>query len=83
MKTVGAPGAIVAAMPLFPVWKRLKGVAHTLPCDLTIRWPFQQGTPLPEGYYAEVKPETLVAGQTHMVRAKPLTPVLLDHFGLA
>ena len=24
-----------------------------------------------------------VAGQTHMVRAKPLTPVLLDHFGLA
>ena len=21
--------------------------------------------------------------QTHMVRAKPLTPVLLDHFGLA
>ena len=24
-----------------------------------------------------------VDGQTHMVRAKPLTPVLLDHFGLA
>ena len=112
MKTVGAPGAMVAMMPLFPVWKQLKGVAHTLPYDLAICSPFQQGTPLPEGYYAEVKPETLVmvgdksptymknsqaavvaqlphgrlrsiAGQTHMVRAKPLTPVLLDHFGLA
>jgi pimeloyl-ACP methyl ester carboxylesterase len=112
MKTVGAPGAMVAIMPLVPVWKRLKGVAHTLPYDLSICSPFQQGTPLPEGYYAEVKPETLVmvggksptymknsqaavaaqlsharlrtvAGQTHMVRAKPLTPVRLDRFGLA
>ena len=73
---------------------------------------FQQGWPLPEGYYGEVKPETLVIaggkspeymrnaqaavaaqlphgrlltlpGQTHMVKAKPTTPALLDHFGLA
>ena len=52
MKTVGAPGAVVAMMPLFPVWKQLKGVAHTLQYDLAICSPFQQGTLLPEGWGA-------------------------------
>ncbi len=60
MKTVGAPGAMIAVMSLFPVWKQLKGVAHTLPYDLTICSDLQQGRPLPEDYYAEVKPETVV-----------------------
>ena len=112
MRTVGAPGAMVAVMTLFPVWKQLKAVAHTLPYDLTICSAFQQGRPLPEGYYGEVKPETLVIaggkspaylknaqaavaaqlphgrlltlpGQTHMVKAGPTVPALLDHFGLA
>jgi hypothetical protein len=110
MKTVGTPGPMVAVMSLFPVWKQMKRVAHTLMYDLTICSAFQQGRPLPEGYYAEVKPETLViaggkspaylrnaqaavaaqppngrlltlAGQTHMVKAKPTVPALLDHFG--
>jgi len=35
-------------------------VAHTLPYDLSIVVPFQQGEPLPAGYYAGVRPETLV-----------------------
>ena len=102
---------MVTVMSWTPVWKRLKAVAHTLPYDLAITSDFQQGRPLPEGYYGEVKPETLVIaggkspeymrnsqaavaaqlphgrlltlpGQTHMVKAKPTTPALLDHFGL-
>ena len=112
MKTVGAPGVMVTVMSWTPIWKRLTAVAHTLPYDLAFCSAFQQGRPLPEGYYAEVKPETLVIaggkspeymrnaqaavaaqlphgrlltlpGQTHMVKAKPTVPALLDHFGLA
>jgi pimeloyl-ACP methyl ester carboxylesterase len=60
LKTVGAPAPMVAIMPLFPVWKQLTKVAHTLPYDCSIVVPFEQGTPLPAGYYAGVKPETLV-----------------------
>lgn len=60
MRTVGAPAPMVALMPLFPVWKQLKAVAATLPHDFEIVLAFQQGRPLPEGYYAAVKPETLV-----------------------
>ena len=111
MKTVGAPGLMVTVMSWTPVWKQLKGVAHTLPYDLSLCSALQQGRPLPDGYYSEVKPETVVIaggkspaymrnaqaaivaqlphgrlvtlpGQTHMVKAKPTTPVLLDHFGL-
>lgn len=109
MKVVGAPAPMVAVMRLFPVWKQLTAVAHTLPHDFTIVLPFQQGTPLPAGYYAGVEPETLVIaggkspeymrnaqaaiatqlphgrlatlpGQTHMVKAKATTPVLVEHF---
>jgi pimeloyl-ACP methyl ester carboxylesterase len=60
MRVVGAPAPMVALMPLLPVWKKVKAVAHTLPHDFEIVLAFQQGRPLPEGYYAEVKPETLV-----------------------
>jgi hypothetical protein len=102
---------MVTVMSWTPVWKQLTAVAHTLPYDLAFCSAFQQGRPLPEGYYAEVKPETLVIaggkspeymrnaqaavaaqlthgrlltlpGQTHMVKARPTTPALLDHFGL-
>jgi pimeloyl-ACP methyl ester carboxylesterase len=60
MKVVGAPGPMVAVMRFFPMWKKLTGVAHTLPYDLSIVVPFQQRRPLPDRYYADVKPETLV-----------------------
>jgi pimeloyl-ACP methyl ester carboxylesterase len=60
MRTVGAPAPMVAIMPVLPVWKQLTAVAHTLPYDLSIVIGFEQGTPLPDGYYAGVKPETLV-----------------------
>lgn len=60
LRTVGAPAPMVAVMPLLPVWRKLKGVAHTLPHDLALVVPFQQGEPLPAGHYAGVEPETLV-----------------------
>jgi hypothetical protein len=101
---------MVAVMPLFPVWKQITGIAHTLPHDYAIVLPHQQGRPLPAGHYASVSPETVVIaggkspaymrnaqaaiaaqlphgrlvtlpGQTHMVKAKATTPVLLEHFG--
>jgi len=60
LRVVGAPRPMIALMPLFPVWKKITGIAHTLPNDYAIVLPFRQGKPLPDGYYAEVKPETLV-----------------------
>lgn len=60
MRTVGAPAPMVAIMPLLPVWKKLTGIAHTLVHDFRIVLPLAQGRPLPAGYYADVKPETLV-----------------------
>lgn len=60
LRTVGAPAPMIALMPLLPVWKRLTGVAHTLPYDLEIVIGFEQGTPLPVGHYAGVQPETVV-----------------------
>jgi pimeloyl-ACP methyl ester carboxylesterase len=109
MRVVGAPRPMVAVVPLFPVWKQITGIAHTLPNDYAIVLRFQQGEPLPAGYYAGVEPETLVIaggkspeymrnaqaaiaaqlphgrlvtlpGQTHMVRAKATTPVVIEHF---
>ncbi|MBO9524041.1 MAG: alpha/beta hydrolase [Nocardioidaceae bacterium] len=63
MKTVGAPAPMVALMPLFPVWKSLKAVAHTLPNDFRICIDFEQGRPLPAGHYATVEvPTVVIAG---------------------
>lgn len=60
MKVVDAPAPMVAVMALFPVWKRLKAVAHTLAYDYRIVLPHQQAEPLPVGYYASVTVPTLV-----------------------
>jgi pimeloyl-ACP methyl ester carboxylesterase len=60
LRTVGVPGPVVALMPLLPAWKGMKAVAHTLGNDLEIVLPFEQGQPLPTGYYAEVAVPTLV-----------------------
>lgn len=61
MKTVGAPGFMTKVMALTPVWKKLTATAHTLPYDLSILIGFEQGTPLPPGYYAGVKQQVLMA----------------------
>lgn len=60
LRTVGVPAPVLALMPLLPVWKGLKAVAHTLPYDLRIVVGFEQGEPLPAGYYGSVAPETIV-----------------------
>jgi pimeloyl-ACP methyl ester carboxylesterase len=60
MRTVGAPSPMVAVMPLMPVWRKLTGVAHTLPYDLSIVIEHEQGRPLPAGYCADVAADTLV-----------------------
>ncbi len=60
MRTVGAPAPVVAMMRLTPVWKKLTGVAHTLPYDLSLVIEHEQGRPLPEGYYDAVTAQTLV-----------------------
>lgn len=55
---VGVPGMVVFIMKLMPVWSKLKGVAHTLPYDVTILGDFS----LPQEKAASVKIPTLISG---------------------
>jgi len=109
MRSVDVPGFVVTMMKLFPVWKKLKAVAHTLPNDLALLEGMRTGKPLPEDSWTAVTAPTLVAdggkspaymrasaanvasvlpnatyetvpGQTHIVKAKVLAPVLRDFF---
>jgi pimeloyl-ACP methyl ester carboxylesterase len=62
MKMVGMPGFLIFIMPFMgKVWPKLTGIAHTLPYDLTITTPYQQGKPLPAGRWNEVTAPVLVA----------------------
>lgn len=60
LRTVGVPGPVIAMMRLMPAWKKMTGIAHTLPYDLSLVVPHEQCRPLPEGHYAAVRPRTLV-----------------------
>jgi pimeloyl-ACP methyl ester carboxylesterase len=60
MRTVGVPGAMIAVMRVLPVWKKLCGVADTLPHDYEIVLEHQQGKPLPDGYLSGVTAPVLV-----------------------
>jgi pimeloyl-ACP methyl ester carboxylesterase len=60
MKLVGMPAIMASLMRLFPVWKKLRAVAHTLPYDITIVKDFQQGKPLPRERWASINIPTLV-----------------------
>jgi len=60
LKQVGAPRAVIALMPLLPVWSRLKRVAHTLPYDLTILAGRQSGKPLPAAAWSAATMPILV-----------------------
>jgi len=109
MRSVDVPGFAVALMRLLPVWKKLKGVAHTLPNDLALVEGMRQGKPLPADRWPAATLPTLVAnggksptylrnsaaavaavlpnathrtvpGQTHLVKATALAPVLRDFF---
>jgi pimeloyl-ACP methyl ester carboxylesterase len=109
MRSVGVPGFGIAIMRLLPVWKKLKGVAHTIPNDLVLLEGLRQGKPLPATRWTTTTMPTLVAdggkspaymrnsaaalaavlpnarhetlpGQTHLVKAKALAPVLRNFF---
>lgn len=60
MRTVGVPSVAVAIMKLFPFWKGLKSVAHTLPYDAAV----MAGFHLPTATFAKVNVPTLVATGT-------------------
>lgn len=60
LRTVGAPRPMIAVMRMFPVWRKLCAVAHTLPHDLAFVIDRQQGRPLPADAYAAVTAPTLV-----------------------
>ena len=109
MKSVDVPGFGIVMMQLMPVWKKLKGVAHTLPNDLVLLEGLRQGRPLPTDRWTTATMPALVAdggkspdymrhsaaalaavlpnarhetvpGQTHLVKAKALAPVLRSFF---
>lgn len=61
MKFVGMPGFLIFIMPFMKVWRKLIGIAHTLPYDLAIVGPYEKGKPLPEGNWAGVSAPALVA----------------------
>jgi len=63
MKLVGMPAIMASAMRLFPVWKKLRAVAHTLPYDITIVKEFQQGKRLPRERWASMDiPISVIVG---------------------
>jgi pimeloyl-ACP methyl ester carboxylesterase len=60
LRVVGMPAAVLTVMRFMPPWKQMTGIAHTLPYDLALVVPRQQGKPLPAGCYDAVEAETLV-----------------------
>jgi len=57
---IEVPGFVVTLMSFFPMWKRLKGLAHTLPYDAICMAGTQSGNPLPADRWASVTAPTLV-----------------------
>ncbi|NYG08641.1 pimeloyl-ACP methyl ester carboxylesterase [Phycicoccus badiiscoriae] len=60
LRTVGVPAAGLVVMRMMPVWKKLCGLAHTLPHDYAIVLPHQQGQPLPAGHLSGITVPVLV-----------------------
>lgn len=60
MRMVGLPAPLISLLRVLPAWRKLTGIAHTLPYDMSIVVPHQQGEPLPEGRYSAVAQQTLV-----------------------
>ncbi|ONI90418.1 alpha/beta hydrolase [Saccharothrix sp. ALI-22-I] len=63
MRYVGTPGYFIAMMQVMPMWKKLKGVAHTLPHDFALTGEFQRGTPPPADRWSGADvPALVIAG---------------------
>src|SRR5215472_6441046 len=61
MRRVGVPGFGIFVMQLLPVWKKLTGIAHTLPYDITIIQNYSTGKALPQGQWANAAIPAIVA----------------------
>src|SRR5262245_39619495 len=61
MRSVDVPGFGITMMKLLPVWKKLKGVAHTIPNDLALVEGLREGKPLPGDRWTAATMPTLVA----------------------
>lgn len=63
MRLVGVPRVMLLAMPLLPLWKKMKAIAHTLANDLAVVEPYQQGRRLTRAQFAPVTvPALIMAG---------------------
>ncbi|KOX21322.1 hydrolase [Saccharothrix sp. NRRL B-16348] len=82
MRYVGTPGFFVAVLQVMPPWRKLKGVAHTLPNDFALVGEFQRGTPPPADRWSGAQapalviaggksPEYLRNAQRHLASALP------------
>jgi len=60
MKLVGVPAIFIALMRFLPPWKKLLGVAHTLPYDMRIVSEHQWGRPLSRQRWARATMPTVV-----------------------
>lgn len=60
MKQVGAPALVTTVMPALPMWRKLKGVAHTLPYDITVVGDTGSGKPLPVARWESITAPALV-----------------------
>jgi pimeloyl-ACP methyl ester carboxylesterase len=59
LRLVGVPAIGMLMMPFMPAWSKLKGVAHTLPYDITIVQDNQRGKPFPKDRWASATMPTL------------------------
>ncbi len=59
LRLVGLPAVAVAVMRFLPVWSKLTAVAHTLPYDISVVGPYQQGRALPTGSWSGATMATL------------------------
>jgi pimeloyl-ACP methyl ester carboxylesterase len=59
MRQVGLPGPLIALMRFMPVWRKVTGIAHTLPYDAAVMAGTQAGKPLPADRWAGVRVPTL------------------------
>jgi len=112
LKLVGVPAFGITMMRFLPVWRKLTSVAHTLPYDIRIVEPNQQGRPLPASRWSLATMPALaldggkspvymrngmralagalsnatyrtLPGQTHMVKAKAVVPVVTEFLNVA
>ncbi|WP_370950006.1 alpha/beta fold hydrolase [Amycolatopsis sp. cg5] len=58
---VGMPAIMMVVMRLMPAWKKIKGVAHTLPYDMSVVGTTQEGKPLPVDRWTNITMPTLIA----------------------